>query len=53
MLLLLSSKDIGVDFIELDCHITKDGKVVVSHDNDLSRLAGVENCISDLDYHVI
>ena len=43
---------IGVDVIELDVHITKDRKVVVSHDNSLARLAGVDKLIGDLNYHV-
>ena len=38
--------------IELDVHLTNDGKVVVSHDNHLSRLAGVNSLISELNYDV-
>lgn len=45
------SMSIGVDVIELDVHITKDRKVVVSHDNSLARLAGVDKLIGDLNYH--
>lgn len=46
-----NSRELGVDVIEFDCQITKDGKVVVSHDNNLSRLAGVNRLISDLNYN--
>jgi len=49
---IFSSRELGVDVIEFDCQITKDGKVVVSHDNNLSRLAGVNRLISDLNYNV-
>ncbi|CAF0813928.1 unnamed protein product [Brachionus calyciflorus] len=44
------SHEIGSDVIELDCHITKDGQVVVSHDNSLLRLCGVNKLISELTY---
>lgn len=32
---------LGVDAIELDVHVTRDGVVVVFHDDELSRLTGV------------
>jgi glycerophosphoryl diester phosphodiesterase len=38
--------------IELDVHLTKDGQVVVSHDNNLKRLAGVDKLISEVNYEV-
>jgi glycerophosphoryl diester phosphodiesterase len=34
--------------IEIDVHITKDGNVVVFHDDDLKRMCGVEAKIEDL-----
>lgn len=36
--------------LELDCHLTKDGQVVVSHDHNLFRSTGTDKNISDLDY---
>lgn len=44
------SRDIGVDVVELDCQLTNDGLVVVSHDNNLKRLTGVDKMISELNY---
>lgn len=38
------------DWIELDVHQTKDGVVVVTHDADLKRIAGVDKKIYDLRY---
>ncbi len=32
--------------VELDVHLTKDGEVIVFHDNDLWRLAGIDKKIS-------
>lgn len=37
--------------LEVDCHLTKDGKVVVFHDSNLLRLTGIDKDISALSYH--
>ena len=34
--------ELGIDGIELDVHLTKDGKLVVIHDMDLKRLSGLK-----------
>jgi glycerophosphoryl diester phosphodiesterase len=34
--------------LELDCQMTSDGVVVVSHDNNLMRVAGIDQCISQM-----
>ncbi|KAM7535771.1 hypothetical protein Aperf_G00000100711 [Anoplocephala perfoliata] len=45
-----SAVDMGCDLLELDCQLTKDEEVVVSHDNDLTRATGVAKNISDLNF---
>ncbi|XP_038059467.1 lysophospholipase D GDPD1-like isoform X1 [Patiria miniata] len=40
----------GMDMLEIDCQITKDKKIVVSHDDHLERVTGVDKFISELDF---
>lgn len=42
--------DIGVDYIELDVQLTKDGQAVIFHDDDLKRITGTEGRISEYTY---
>lgn len=39
--------DIGADYIELDVQLTKDGQVMVFHDDKLKRITGAEGGVSD------
>lgn len=39
--------DIGADMIELDVQLTRDGEVVVFHDDTLSRITGYEGAAAD------
>ena len=38
---------LGVQFIETDVHGSSDGVAVISHDRDLTRLAGIRSAVSD------
>lgn len=39
--------DIGADLLETDVHLSKDGHVIVAHDPDLSRVAGLPGRVAD------
>jgi glycerophosphoryl diester phosphodiesterase len=40
---------IGVPYVESDCHLTRDGVVVLFHDDDLTRITGDPRPIADVD----
>lgn len=42
--------ELGVDYIELDVQLSKDGVPVLFHDTDMKRLTGQEGLISDYTY---
>ncbi|MGN1163408.1 MAG: glycerophosphodiester phosphodiesterase, partial [Candidatus Ornithospirochaeta sp.] len=37
----------GADGIETDVHLTKDGKVVIIHDENLLRTCGIDRSVSE------
>lgn len=39
--------DVGVDYIELDVQLSKDGEVVILHDDSLKRTTGTEGTAAD------
>jgi len=39
-----------MDLLECDVQMTKDGVVIISHDDELNRLCGVDQKISDFNY---
>jgi glycerophosphoryl diester phosphodiesterase len=42
-----AAHDVGADILETDVHLSKDGHVIVAHDSDLSRVAGLPGLVSD------
>ena len=42
-------QEIGVDAVECDVQLTKDGKLAVIHDPDLKRLAGIDVQVREMD----
>jgi glycerophosphoryl diester phosphodiesterase len=40
---------IGAPYLELDIRLTRDGEVVVIHDADLRRTAGIERLVAEMD----
>ena len=41
---------LGIEYFELDVHMTRDGEVVVSHDGDLERTCGRAGVIAEMTY---
>jgi glycerophosphoryl diester phosphodiesterase len=39
---------LGIEYLEFDLHMTRDGEIVVSHDDHLTRLCGREGVIREL-----
>ena len=42
--------EIGVDALEMDVHVTRDGELVVAHDDTAARMCGVQRAWRDLDF---
>ena len=53
MIAFKKAKELGADWIELDVNMTKDNKLVVSHDTNLKRITGIDEEIINLDYSII
>ncbi|MDD9936792.1 MAG: glycerophosphodiester phosphodiesterase family protein [Myxococcales bacterium] len=46
---LSAALSLGADALEIDAHMTRDGHVVVAHDPDAARMAGVAGLIREVD----
>lgn len=44
----IGAKELGADWIELDVGATKDGEIIVLHDSNLKRIAGLDKFIWEL-----
>jgi glycerophosphoryl diester phosphodiesterase len=47
LLAFSAAVELGVQFIETDVHGSRDSVAVISHDQDLTRLAGIRSAVSD------
>lgn len=47
LLAFSAAVDLGVHYVETDVHGSRDGIAVISHDPDLTRLAGIRSAVSD------
>ncbi len=47
------AQELGVDAIEIDIHATKDGKLIVLHDPDLNRVAGIDRFVSEMSFEEV
>lgn len=47
MLAFKNAVDLGCDGIELDVHLSKDGEVMIIHDEKLARTSGYDGVVSD------
>jgi len=43
--------DLNADFIEFDLHETKDGELVIIHDEDVSRITGKKGLVKEMSLH--
>ncbi len=43
-----AARDVGALYVESDCHLTRDGQVVLFHDDDLSRVTGDPRKVADV-----
>jgi len=44
----IAARDLGAPYIELDVHTTRDGHVVVAHDDNLKRVGGIDGLIHEM-----
>ncbi len=50
MLSFRAAAEAGAEYFELDVHMTRDGEIVVSHDEALERMCGCDGTIRELEW---
>lgn len=45
-----AARDLHTDILELDCQLSRDGRVVVAHDNSIERLTGRRALFAELNF---
>lgn len=53
MLAFQKAIDAGVDGLEIDVHLTKDGEVVVIHDEHVDRTTDGSGAVKDMNFHTL
>src|ERR1700674_1892252 len=43
-----AARDLGTPYIELDVHMTRDGNIVVAHDDNLKRVGAADGVIREM-----
>ena len=46
---IAKAAELGASWVEFDCMMTRDGRVILNHDETLERTAGMEDRVCDLD----
>ncbi len=45
-----AARDLGIPYVELDVHMTRDGEIVVTHDENLRRVGGHDGVVRELTF---
>ncbi len=48
-----AAADLGIEWVEMDVKLTRDGEAIVFHDDDLNRCTGVSGLVAQTDFKTI